>query len=76
MIEGIDEQLKVPSKLVIAGVVKAFDRGIFDCPVHGLDLTIGPRTVRLGQLMFDPMHCTNAIEQMACKSCCWPVPIA
>ena len=66
----------MPSKLMMAGVVAAFDGGTFDGPVHSLDLTIGPRAVRLGQSVFDPMLCNDAIAQVASKSCCWPTPIA
>jgi len=35
MIVGVDEQLKMPSKLVMAGVVVAFDGGVFDGPGPG-----------------------------------------
>ena len=76
MVVGVDEQLKVPPKLIVIGVVVAFDGGVFDGPVHPLDLTIGPRMVWLGQPVFDPMFGADAIEQMACKLCCWSVAIA
>jgi hypothetical protein len=34
-------------------LVETFDDGFFDGPVHPLDLTIGPRVVRLGEPVFD-----------------------
>ena len=72
----VDEPLKVSSKLFMVGVVAAFDGGIFDGPVHALDLTIGPRVVWLGQAILDAMLCTNAIEQMACKPRCGSIAVA
>jgi hypothetical protein len=67
MIIGIDGELKVPSRLIMAGVVVAFDGGVFDGPVHSFDLAVRrgnsppdcflilltPRVVRLGQSVFD-----------------------
>lgn len=32
--------------------------------LHALDLTIDPRVVRLGQAMFNPIFCADALEQM------------
>ena len=76
MVVGVNEQLKMPSKFIMAGIVVTFDGGVFDGPVHPLDLTIGPRMVGLGQPVFDPMLGADAIEQMTCEPCCWPIAIA
>ena len=76
MVVGVDEQLKMSSKLIMAGVVVAFNGGIFDGAVHALDLAIRPRVVWLCQAVFDPMLGADTIEQVTCKPCCWPIAIA
>ncbi len=37
MVVGVGEQLQVPAKLIMAGVVEAFDGGIFERPVHAIE---------------------------------------
>ena len=70
MVVGIDEQLQVPMKLIVIGLAVPFDGGLLDGSVHSFDLAIGPRTVQLGQTVFDSILCANTVEQMACKLCC------
>jgi len=43
-------------------VVIPFDGGLLDRAVHALDLTIGPRVVRFGQAMLDPVCLADQIE--------------
>lgn len=59
----------MPTKLIVVGIVKAFEDGILDGSVHSFDLTIGPGVVRLGQTVFDPIICAETVEQMAQKPC-------
>ena len=40
------------------------DGGLFDCPVHALDLSVGPGMVHLCQPVFDLMVCANTIEDV------------
>jgi hypothetical protein len=40
-----DEPVEVSPHLVIAVVVVALDGRLLDCPVHPLDLVIGPRSL-------------------------------
>ena len=46
------------SRLTIASLI---------CPVHPLDLSVGPRMIALGQPMFDPVLTTGAIERVAAE---------
>ena len=76
MVAGVDEQLQMASKLIVAGIVMASDGGVFDGSVHALDLTVGPGMIGLGQAMLDPVFCADAIEQMTGEPCCRPVAMA
>ncbi len=49
VVVGVDEQIKVSAQLLVVIVMVAFDGGLLDRPVHGLDLTICPRVVGFGQ---------------------------
>src|SRR5215211_1057487 len=51
------------TKLLMRVVVVAVDCRLFEGAVHALDLPIGPRMVRLGELMLDTMLGTDAIKQ-------------
>ena len=64
MIVGIDEQVQMRSKLVVAVVVVALDRRILDGAVHPLDLPVGPRMVHLGQSMLDVVLVADAVEDV------------
>jgi len=52
----------VLTKPVVALVVIAFDRGVFDRPVHPFDLSIGPWMVRFGQSMIDTVLGADQFE--------------
>lgn len=52
-IVGCCEVCPVPTQLFMIVVVKAFDGCVLDCPVHALDLAVGPGMARFGQAMFD-----------------------
>jgi 1,4-dihydroxy-2-naphthoyl-CoA synthase len=64
MVVGIQEQLQVMPKLVVAVVVVAPDCRVLDGSVHQLDLTIGPGMARLGQAMTDVVLGTGELERM------------
>ena len=68
---GGDEVGKMPNELIVRFVVISLDGRVLDCPVHPLDLSIGPRMIGLGQSMFDPMFPTGAIERMAAEHGGW-----
>lgn len=50
------------AKLIVAVVVIPLHRCVFDCPVHSLDLSIGPRMVWLGESVFDTVCLADQIE--------------
>ncbi len=50
---GSDEVAQALSQLGMIVIMKAFDSGLLDGPVHSLDLSIGPRVLDLGQAMPD-----------------------
>jgi hypothetical protein len=52
---GGDEVSEMPNELIVRFVVISFDGRVLDCPVHPLDLSIGPRMIGLGQPMLDPV---------------------
>jgi hypothetical protein len=56
---------EVLAQLLIILVVVALHRRLLDCPVHALDVPIGPQMVRFGRLLINrvraqrPVHFTN-----------------
>jgi hypothetical protein len=46
--------------LVMRLVEVPFDRSVFECPVHSLDLSIGPWMPEVGQPMVDVQLCAGA----------------
>ena len=64
---GGDEVGEMPNELIVEFVVISLDGRVFDCPIHPLDLSIGPRMIELGQLMFDPVLTTGAAEGVAAE---------
>ena len=50
------------AKLIMAIIMIPFDRRVFDCSVHALDLTIRPRMVWLGQPMVDTIGFADEIK--------------
>ena len=68
---GGDEVGEMPNELIVRFVVISLDGRILDCPVHPLDLSIGPRMIGLGQSMFDPLFTTDSIERMAAEPGGW-----
>jgi len=66
-IVGGDEVVEMPNELVVGVVVISLDGCVLDCPVHPLDLSVGPRVIGLGQPMFDPVLTTGAIERVAAE---------
>jgi hypothetical protein len=64
MVVGIYEELQVHPELVMRVVVVALRRGVLDCPVHPLDLPVGPGTVYLGEPALDVVLLTDAIKEV------------
>ena len=50
-------------------VMIAFDGGLFDCPVHAFDLTVGPGMVRFGQSMLDAVLPADMVEHVHAQPC-------
>ncbi len=42
--------------------MEAFDSRLLDGPVHPLDLTVGPRVVRLSKPVFDVVRIADHVE--------------
>jgi hypothetical protein len=68
---GGDEVVEMPDELVVGCVVIPLNGRVLDCPVHPLDLPIGPGMIGLGQSMFDPVFPTDAVEGMAAELGGW-----
>ena len=66
-IVGGEEIGEMPNELVVGFVVISLDGRVLDCPVHPLDLSIGPRMIRLGQPMLDPVLTAGAVEGVAAE---------
>ena len=62
------------AKLIVAVIVIPFNRGVLDGAVHPFDLAIGPRMVRFGQAMFDPIGLTDQIDTQLAESKAVSVP--
>ena len=56
-------------------VMEALDRCVLDCPVHALDLAVGPRMVGFCQPALDAVTGASAVERMASEPCCWSVTV-
>lgn len=61
---GVDEVAEMGSQLGMAVVMVAFDRCLFDSPVHPLDLAVGPWMLHLGQTMLDAVFVADPIEDV------------
>lgn len=70
-----DEVAEVGSQLVVAVVVVALNRGLFDGAVHALDLAVGPGMIGFRETVVDAMQQTDPIEWMAAKAGCWSLSI-
>ena len=64
VIVGVDEVVEVCGQLGVAVVVVALDRSLLDCPVHPLDLAVGPGMLDLGQPMLDLMLVADPVEDV------------
>ena len=68
---SIDEVAEMPSELIVAVVMVAFDGRVLDGPVHALDLPVGPRMVGLGEAMLNAVLPAGPVEGMAAEPRCW-----
>lgn len=57
------------AQLIVAVVVIPFDGCVLDHAVHPLDLTVGPRVVRLGQSMLDFVDLADHVEAHLPRIC-------
>lgn len=64
VITGVDEVGEMGGQLSMAVIMIAFDGGLFDRPVHAFDLTVGPRMVRFGEAVLDPVLAATHVEHM------------
>ena len=76
MIVGVDKDLEMVPKLVVAIVMVALDGGVLDGAVHSLDLAIGPRMVGLGQAVLDAVLAADLVEAMDSVARGTSVPVA
>lgn len=51
-------------ELLMRFVIVAFDRRLFDCSIHPLDLPICPRMINFRQPMLNSVLMTDAVEQV------------
>lgn len=65
---GQDESVQMGAHLSVVIVVIAFDGGLFDGPVHALDLAVGPRIIGPAQTVFDAMTAAGTRETMTAES--------
>jgi hypothetical protein len=71
---GGQEVFEVFAELIVAVVVVAPDSGILNCPVHSLDLTIGPRVTDFCQPVLDGIFPADAHEDvLECAAVPFPV---
>ncbi len=55
IIVGIDEVVKVSVELLMALVIRAFDGGVLNRPVHAFNLAIRSGMLDLGEAVLDPV---------------------
>ena len=70
-----DEVVEVATQLVVAVIVVALDGRLLDCPIHPLDLAVGPRVVRLREPMFNAVALASAIERVAAERGSWSLAV-
>ena len=63
------------SELVVVIIMIPFDCCFLDGPVHALDLPIGPRMLRFGQAVFDPMPPAGAVEWVSAMAFRRTIPV-
>lgn len=56
--------MEVRGQLGVVVVVIAFDRCLLDCPVHPLDLAIGPGMLDLGESVLNVVLVADPVEDM------------
>ena len=64
VIVGVDEVVQVSLKLSMTVIVKALDGGLFDGPVHSLDLSVCPGMLDLGRSVVDAVLAASAAKYM------------
>lgn len=64
---GGNEVGQVSAQLVMGFIVKAFDGGVFECPVHAFDLPIGPRMLGFCKPVVDVVLGAGVLEGVGAK---------
>jgi hypothetical protein len=64
IIVGIDEVVKVSVELLMALVIRAFDGGVLNRPVHAFNLAIRSGMLDLGEAVLDPTCVASHVEHM------------
>lgn len=59
-----NEGLEVVCQLCMRVVVIALHGGVFQRPVHALDLAVRPRMIDLGEAVFDIIFATDAVKDV------------
>ena len=62
---GLHERQHMSFQALDVRVVEHLDRGVFDRAVHPFGLAVGPRMIRLGQLVGDAVLGAGAAEDVA-----------
>ncbi len=70
MVVGVDVELEMGPKLVVAIVVVSLDDGVLESAVHPFDLPVGPRVARLCQSVFGAILAADPVEQVHAVACC------
>ena len=77
-LEAVDEVVgchdvgEVCAQLVVVFVMETFDGRLLDCPIHSLDLDIGPRMVWLGPAVLDPTCLADHVQAHLPRICSVP----
>src|ERR1700722_10695830 len=72
---GSEEVGQVGFELVVGVVEVPLDGGVFDGPVHALDLSVGPGMIGFGKSVFYSMRIANTVEGMSSKACGYPLSV-
>ena len=70
-----DEVAEGGSQLVVAVIVVALNRSLFDGAVHPLHLPISPGMIRFSEPVIDAVQKTDPVKGMAAKAGCWSLSI-
>ena len=64
IIIGVDEVFEVTCQLLVIVIMEPFNSCLLDCPVHPLDLAVGPGMLRFCQTVLNPVFPAPHIEHV------------